>query len=221
MREAYENIRFDLNSKKHPTWGFDIYRTSFKDDELWQRYLDYIQKAINCMAEGDGGRNVATCAALDVKETHTADGTSLDGLTQDEVRRCHREWVASLKANDPDVYRLMSEPRRNYFLLANEDALDKFRAAEKSEYRWSNHLDVGDGEPDWIPEGVLVVICEAEESNQRFSPEVYEEDNPEREMAWQYVEACSVIRLYEMLCETNYAWYGFFAWPQSRQVWDY
>lgn len=106
MWEKRQNILFNLNSRSHLTWGLDIHRTSFKDDKLWQRCLDYIKASI-------------------------------------------------------------------------------------------------------------MSVSECEESDQRSQFE-----GLEREMAWQYVESFSIIRLYEELCETNHAWHSFFAWP-SDQAWNY
>ena len=133
--------------------------------------------------------------------------SSLEGLQPSEVRKCHVEWIASLKANDPDAYDQVSQARRNFFLLVNDDVLDKFRVTEASGFN-------AHGVPSYISDGVVIVLCEAEEEDERPY-----NDGPKGEMEWQYVDAYSIIAMYESLCGSNEAYYEFFAWP-PKQVWD-
>lgn len=49
-------------------WGFDVYRTSFEDDALFQRHTDYIRKAMIRRCEDDGAGDVASAATLYPKE---------------------------------------------------------------------------------------------------------------------------------------------------------
>ncbi|KAK7943794.1 uncharacterized protein PG986_012907 [Apiospora aurea] len=69
------------------------------------------------------------------------------------------EWIASLKAKDPDACGQISQARRNFFLLVNDDVLDKFRATEESGFHG------GHGMPSYLSnDGVVIVVCEAEEA---------------------------------------------------------
>ncbi|KAK7934530.1 hypothetical protein PG985_000025 [Apiospora marii] len=218
--ERYHYILHDLNGRIHPhqTWGFDVYRTSFADDELWHRYLDYIRQAVNKSSGNDGEGQIAACATLHVKERHLSDSdsdnnnnsssSSLEGLQPSQVRKCHMEWIASLKANDPDAYDMISQARRNFFLLVNDDVLDKFRATEESGFD-------SDEELRYIDDGVVIIVCEAEEEDERPY-----DDGPEGEMEWQYLDAYSITAMYESLCSSNEAYYEFFAFP-PEEVWDH
>ncbi|KAK8112407.1 hypothetical protein PG984_012933 [Apiospora sp. TS-2023a] len=217
MPERYEDILFDLNGRirPHQTWGFDVYRTSFQDEELWLRYLDYIRHAILEASENDGDGQIAACATLHVKErqpsdssSNTNDSNSLKGLEPSDVRKCHMEWIASLKANDPDAYDEVSQARRNFFLLVNDDVLNKFRTIEEIGFNRK-------GVPSYIADGVVIVVCEAEEDDERPY-----DDGPEGQMEWQYLDAFSITAMYQSLCESTLAYYEFFAWPPD-QVWDH
>ncbi|KAK8085200.1 hypothetical protein PG997_006471 [Apiospora hydei] len=205
MTERYEHILYDLNAciPPHQNWGFDVYWTSFQDEELWRRYLDYIRQAVTEASENDGEGQVAACATFHVKEIQPSDSrnsnsNSLEGLQPSEVRKCHMGWIASLKAKDPDASDQISEARRNFFfLLVNDDVLDKFRATEESGFHGRC------GVPSYLSnDGVVIVVCEAEEDDERPY-----DDGPEGEMEWQYLDAFSITAMYELLCGSTEAYY--------------
>ncbi|KAK8044162.1 hypothetical protein PG993_004186 [Apiospora rasikravindrae] len=184
--------------------------TSFQDEGLWRRYLDYIRQAVTEASENDGEGQVAACATFHVKERQPSDSSSsLEGLQPSEVRKCHMEWIASLKAKDPDAYYQISQARRDFFLLVNDDVLDKFRATEESGFHG------GCGVPSYhTNDGVVIVVCEAEEDDERPY-----DDGPEGDMEWQYLDAFSITAMYESLCGSTEAYYEFFEWPPEG-VWD-
>lgn len=159
----------------------------------------------------DGEGQIAACATLHVKGRRLSDSShnsnSLEGLQPSDVRKCHMDWIASLKAKDPDAYDQISQARRNFFLLVNDNVLNKFRATEESGFN-------RDGVPSYIDDGVVIVVCEAEEDDERPY-----DDGPEGEMEWQYLDAFSITAMYELLCGSTEAYYEFFVWP-PQGVWD-
>ncbi|KAK8016283.1 hypothetical protein PG993_014472 [Apiospora rasikravindrae] len=180
-------------------WGFDVYRTSFEDDALFQRYIDYIQKAMIRRCEADEAGDVASAATLYPKEEQC--GKHLGNLLLDEVRKLHMEWVAAVKGDNPHGNVPIEPARRDYFMLVNDEVLKRFRVAEEK-------LAKENREPEYCDEGVVAIVCLC------YEPE--DDDDDDDELAcrmWQYVWADAISELYNMLCDESEWWITAFARP--------
>lgn len=187
MREILRAVQ--LYSK----WGFDVYRTSFKDDEVFQRYIDYVRKAMIRRCESDGAGDVASAATLYTNEKQG--GKNLNGLSVDEVRKLHMKSVATLKRDGGQA--------AEYFMLVNDEVLERFRMAEEE-------LAKENRKPKYIGEGVVVIMCLGYEEE---DPEGLSADDDESDMMWQYVQANAVAEFYNMVSGDGEWWFTSFAWP--------
>ncbi|KAK8128928.1 hypothetical protein PG984_010036 [Apiospora sp. TS-2023a] len=184
-------------------WGFDVYRTSFGDDELFQRYIDYVRNAMIRGAEDEEqAPHVASKATLYPKEEQG--GQHLENLSLDEVRKLHMEWVAAVQRDVPkgkdDGLGLA---RSHYFMLVNDEVLERFRLAEEK-------LAQENLEPEYFHEGVMAIMCVGYEQEEDDD----DNDNELKGRMWQYVWADSLSELYDMIeaCSTEW-WITAFAWP--------
>ncbi|KAK8097553.1 uncharacterized protein PG998_013039 [Apiospora kogelbergensis] len=183
--------------------GFNIYRTSFKDDELFQRFIDYIRKAVIQHCESE--RQVDDIPTMYTKEE--IGGKHLRGLSVDEVRRLHMEWVATTAESTPrtdnfDVYDFRAE----YFMLVNDEVLEGFRVAE-DEYA-KEHKEF-----DYIYDGAVAIMCIGYE-DEETGEGVYLS-----EATWQYIEPWAIAELYDMIGRDPEWWFAAFVWPPGRYGW--
>ncbi|KAK8036211.1 hypothetical protein PG993_008825 [Apiospora rasikravindrae] len=169
-------------------WGFDVYRTSFKDDELFQQYIDYIRKAMIRRCDSDGAGDVASAATLYTKEEQG--GIDLNGLSVDEVRKLHMESVATRERDGGQA--------DGYFMLVNDEVLERFHVAEEE-------LAKENRKPEYVGEGVVVIMC--------LGYEEEEADDDESDMMWQFVQADAVAEFYNMVSGDGEWWFTSFAWP--------
>ncbi|KAK7926646.1 hypothetical protein PG985_003644 [Apiospora marii] len=184
-------------------WGFDAYRTSFGDDELFQRYIDYVRNAMVRGCKDEGVDRMASTATLYPREEQG--GQHLKDLSLDEVRKLHMEWVAAVKRDVPDGYDDGLGLRRDYFMLVNDEVLERFRAAEEK-------LAKENREPEYFHEGVMAIVCVGYEQEQ--DEEDDDDDNELEGRMWQYVWADSLSELYIMINnDSREWWFTAFAWP--------
>ena len=181
-------------------WGFDAYRASFEDDELFQRYIDYLLNAMiwGCEAEGQG--HLASTASLYPKEE--PGGQYLENLSLDEMRKLHMEWIAALERDDPENLIRSDYTRQAFFMLVNDEVLERFRAVEEK-------LAKENREPEYCFEGLMAIMCVGYEQDE-------DDDDDDNELVgriWQRVWADSISELYSTITDTGgESWFTTFAY---------
>ncbi|KAK7990739.1 hypothetical protein PG990_015019 [Apiospora arundinis] len=175
-------------------WGFDVYRTTFEDGELFQRYMDYLRKAMITACRDSGAADVADATTLYIKEEQG--GKDLNGLSLDQVRKHHMEWIATQTRSDTEID--VSPIRQHCFMLVNYEVLERFRVAEEQ-------LAKKNKEPTYFMEGVVATMCLA-----------WEPDDPDdSECMWQYVQADALADLFHRVSNETGWWFDAFARPPN------
>ncbi|KAI1262341.1 hypothetical protein F5Y18DRAFT_439123 [Xylariaceae sp. FL1019] len=133
-------------------WGFYVYRTTFDDQEIWERYMNYIHNAVTTHIQ-----NPSYCRGMDpevVRKCHssfqfvTKEDKSLEGLTYDQVREIFHQWIVTGDAENDwgsgyNMRNVMEAEADSaiqywYFVYVDKDILEGFRQiddgrAEKNE----------------------------------------------------------------------------------------
>ncbi|KAI1126536.1 hypothetical protein F5Y10DRAFT_266971 [Nemania abortiva] len=197
-------------------WGLYVYRTTFEDEEIWERYVKYVHNAVNAGVLGYYWRvdpalvvRVQSSFQLIIKEDE-----SLEGLTYHQVRETFGPWIASGGAEEDQW--LGSGMYDWYFLYVDQVILEKFRQIDDARQ---------EGPPDYIAEQVPLIVVEAyplrwgpepdDEVDSKFEGDPAEEDAGKD---WQYVSAYHLLEFIDMHRGDGDAWYTFFKHPP--EVWD-
>ncbi|KAI1170387.1 hypothetical protein F4777DRAFT_569453 [Nemania sp. FL0916] len=198
-------------------WGFYVYRTTFEDQELFERYIKYIHNAVTVKYQSYYGGlhptlapKVSSSFRLIVKEDK-----SLDGLTYDNVRDIFVRWTTTGEVESDrwinfDMY-------GRYFIYVDRDTLEKFRRID----------DAREGQlPDYAAEAeeVPFIMVNAppvqEEDPDDILNSKFEEDYATDEDAgkeWQYVAPFYIPNFVDLHQRNGEAWYRFFERPPA--VW--
>ncbi|KAF9877831.1 hypothetical protein CkaCkLH20_04966 [Colletotrichum karsti] len=82
---------------EYSRWGFYIYRTTYDDDDLWDRYVTYIhekaKRAIDLGSDGSQGQF----------RVFLVEGPGLDGTSIEDVREQYLHWSSKLSISDWEI----------------------------------------------------------------------------------------------------------------------
>ncbi|OTA98949.1 hypothetical protein M426DRAFT_16914 [Hypoxylon sp. CI-4A] len=200
-------LLYGASFPNNETWGFIIYRTTYDDQALWERYLAYVKKAMRAsLAPRDPfAYGQAACMKLRLKfELQTKENKEdLEGKSILELREEFGRWVTTIPK---DEKRGISKPRYDYFLYVDKEVLDRFQRLESAR---------GDREPNFITEEVVAIVVEAHRINweEDRSDDGGDDDNMwER---WQYIKPYSIPELYDDVLRGSELWYKFFVFAPN------
>ncbi|KAI1504254.1 hypothetical protein F5X99DRAFT_406323 [Biscogniauxia marginata] len=94
-KDIYELIHsLELWEPNTPhSWGFFVYRTTYTDQGLWERYTSYLRNAVLAsVEEHEESEKLKSTFELIFKE----DREALEGRSLEEVREIFGRWVAAL-----------------------------------------------------------------------------------------------------------------------------
>ncbi|KAI1648673.1 uncharacterized protein F4817DRAFT_314632 [Daldinia loculata] len=191
-------------------WGLFIYRTTYDDQELWERYLAYVKTAIMHAIKPQSEPDLPSSwnpftyefprrAKLQSRfELLTKeDKKNLNGKSISEAREEFRHWVATVPSEEKKG---ISRPRYNYFLYVDRDVLDRFQIVETAR---------GDREPDYVLEDVIAIIVEADWEKDTLS----DDDDDDVGKEWQFIQVHSIPRLYDSVIHDEDGWFRYFTRP--------
>lgn len=111
------------------------------------------------------------------------------------------EWVATVKGDNPHDNAGIDPSHCDYFMLVNDEVLERFRVAEEK-------LAKENQEPVYCDEGVVAILCLGYEQEEDDDDDDWLEGR-----MWQYVCADAISELYDRLCDCGEWWITAFAWP--------
>ncbi|RYP36002.1 hypothetical protein DL767_003569 [Monosporascus sp. MG133] len=171
----------------HPSWGFFFLRSKISNQELWERYINYVRSAVfdeltppHLITAMPMPSHVEECRDLQSQfEIIVRDDLVVESSSLEQARQGFVEWAA----NQPKPSIAFRRPRYNYFIYVNDEVLERFEKAT-----------AGKPEPDYYRDDVVVVVVSAEQHlwNPNYSdgpdPDSDEEEDGEddikKEMSW-------------------------------------
>ncbi|KAH6697563.1 hypothetical protein F5X68DRAFT_5546 [Plectosphaerella plurivora] len=133
------------------TWGFIVYRLTYKDQEFWDDYLEYIHKAVRAMIDRQVSEELweppeipappnpreAEIRAEAEEEKNNfhlclREGPELDGRSIEDVRAINSNWLPGLRpVLPPELSWQCNWAARTvdltFVMCVDDDSLDRFR----------------------------------------------------------------------------------------------
>ncbi|KAJ3952891.1 hypothetical protein N0V92_010654 [Colletotrichum tropicale] len=114
-RDVFSNISLDMINTGYHTWGFVVYRCTYDDDDLWNRYLMQLKQF--CHEELVKGRRAELLEKY-LDWVVIEDRANLDNASKSDVRRHFDGWVSEQG---------LVEPPSGAFPRPNVTKLPRFR----------------------------------------------------------------------------------------------
>jgi hypothetical protein len=143
-----------LKNDKHDKWGWVVYRTTYNDDEAWNRFRDFIIEE----SREEIAKSEAPEIADSLEWTFVEDSATLDGASKNHLRSRFKRWASeALKSEQPRVedhkFGTYGIPRYSHFIIVDEGALKSavYDAAQpaKAELFGDGYVNFVDA--DWKP----------------------------------------------------------------------
>ncbi|KAH6665328.1 hypothetical protein F5X68DRAFT_237134 [Plectosphaerella plurivora] len=214
---------YDLAIRGSPSpqkWGFFIFRTTYKDEGLWNNYITHIRhQASLFLRRQEHASELMSHLNLTVMD----DATLLDGASKDEVREIFRKMVYKLPeegdpANGiPDADEREDTPRYTQCVYVDDECLESYSQLDwgkVGELRQRLKLDEKEDFTWFEPDPFLIVLNCQDDDDERLSrypededaaPDI-EEGMEEVDMSWMPVECRWLTLFYAKLVAD---WYDY------------
>ncbi|KAI1267116.1 hypothetical protein F5Y18DRAFT_444082 [Xylariaceae sp. FL1019] len=183
-------------------WGLYVYRTTFDDQGLWNRYMDYVHSAVTtriknsyyrAQSDPDVVEKVSSSFQLRAKEDK-----SLENLSYTQVRENYRQWIAAGEADQDwgtggGMFQRIEESRAR-----KNEPVDYFKEDVP--------LMIVDGQPVMPPD-------EDDDSYSKFEGDPADEDAGKE---WQIVPAFYLMDFVDFHRGDGEAWYTFYKAPPAQ-----
>lgn len=130
-------------------WGLRIYRCTYRNDEAWQRFMDFFRERSAARLRRLSAADLFSTLAWEVQE----DASTLDGMSKAAVRDLFRDWVIQATAGIDSDAREALNPRYRFCVHVDEEALRSVlqfldtRDSRAFEEGFVNIVQV-----EWVPE---------------------------------------------------------------------
>lgn len=114
---AADCVDRQLRADGHKTWGWVIYRSTYKDDEQWQDFMDRLQYWIESTSEEHNGTDLIPTLDVQVHE-----GPEYDGASPEVCQGYFLQWVRLQGIQEHGSLGLAQ--RYRYFLHVDQEALE-------------------------------------------------------------------------------------------------
>ncbi|OBR11258.1 hypothetical protein CH63R_03554 [Colletotrichum higginsianum IMI 349063] len=218
-RDAYQRTCLNMISTGIHKWGFVVYRCTYDDDELWNRYLAQLKSF--CSA------NLLEKRRAELLEQYLDwvvidDRATLDNASQPEVRKHFNQWVSEQNVPTLPVTAITNRspiqlPRFQYCLYVDKQCLDTVIQFQEANDGTALFIDL-------LPPMVFAIVdrtwtlegTESDDGDDRDEAESEEDEDEEDEIedgggcplidgsdrryvGWVYCNAFYVGGLYETL----------------------
>ncbi|KAJ6184860.1 hypothetical protein N7519_006161 [Penicillium mononematosum] len=166
-----------MDENGHKTWGFVLYRCTYKSDSDWEKFMHQYLKPVKTSLERNNGLNI-----LDRFRPTVFEDRRFDGATSFAIRDHFNQWVAIAPQQEqgiPAEVALATPPGRYKFcLMVDEESLQSVinRPADMDEYAderdHSAYVILVSG--SWNPEMEEIDDEELEEYGGVYEPEVFD-----------------------------------------------
>ncbi|KAF1988766.1 hypothetical protein K402DRAFT_391467 [Aulographum hederae CBS 113979] len=128
LHDTSEDIREELVGKGLSKWGWVIYRSTYGDDETWQRFLDILKQGTGAESQHESDPGVT-----DMIDWKVMEGPEFADASKDAVREYFKAWTASDEAkaeqpnrtiNNEDGSLMGLTPRYTFCVHVDTDALE-------------------------------------------------------------------------------------------------
>ncbi|KAK5993962.1 hypothetical protein PT974_07400 [Cladobotryum mycophilum] len=96
-KEPYGSMIRTMQETGFRTWGFVIYRGTYSDDALWQRYMDEMKEQIRNELDRYGREELL----MQYLSFTVIEDPSLEGASKDDIRKRFADWVAENNFDHP------------------------------------------------------------------------------------------------------------------------
>ncbi|KAJ3580160.1 hypothetical protein NPX13_g406 [Xylaria arbuscula] len=171
-------------------WGLHVYRATYQDQELWDRYMEYIRNAV--MSSLQPSNDIVTGSEI-LRYQRLRDSFQL-------VARENKDW------DDWTVWKMRerSPPTSQwYFIYVNKDTLADFKAIDDARQTKP---------PNYFEEEVTFTVVHT-------LPGWRDDDDDDDDDAgkeWQYVCAYWLARFFELTYGNGGSWFDFFVRPPRK-----
>ncbi|CAJ2510462.1 Uu.00g132710.m01.CDS01 [Anthostomella pinea] len=181
------SLEASANRGEAPSWGLDVYRATYGDQNLWYRYIEYVRNAVahTLRPRSSGAEEVAASALLhSTFRLVTMEDVGWDGFTTGQLREVFGQRS---RAAIEDVDQNRHRPKYNYFMYVDKDVLDRFERAFPAGQ---------DIVPNYVDDDVVIIVVEALETRWSGLPPdgaMLEEEewsnHEDDDKEWQYSRA--------------------------------
>ena len=220
---GYANTILSLFRSGHPKWGFLIYRTTYDDDDAWNRFMDVFTRIAEHFLRKFGKQQRLQPY---LHWTVMDDRTAFENASKDAIRDHFRNWIdtRSVERDGPGADRADitgRSPRYNTCVYVDKAAVEEASMElgprpEFGIYRYKGRVILIDAQfgqhlqgPTELTEFELQEIANGE-----YTMEDIEEDDEyeliegrsEYDVGWMYVKLEFVSAAYEELAAGLHSW---------------
>lgn len=209
-------IRRRLERSNHDKWGFVIYRTTYGDNEAWERCKEIIIDRTRWQIR----ESEAPELLQSLKWTFFEDCQAFEGATTCMLRRHFKSWAKANWRLEQPRGRTDSGQRYQFFLRVDRDVLESIIHApgvgEKLPWLEAGHIDLVDALWRSQLERVDTDTEEIDMPDLDFEPV---EGCREEDVGWMRVPAERIgLEMYSTFCEHN-VWYIYYERPPAM-AWE-
>ncbi|TDZ32232.1 hypothetical protein C8034_v011655 [Colletotrichum sidae] len=205
LKTVYSNMTLPFEGLYR--WGFYLYRTTYDDQPLWERYISGLRQRAMDVIAADASDKVAEmqqCFRITVIE----DKDTLDGKSIEEVQQRFNNWVHGLSDDADEEHEIPPSIKRDHVrfyyclfvdaaCLASMDDTQEEGVAPFVKVITTEMLNVPvDEDDEWEPEG--------EEGTVEYD--------------WMYVRCDNICNYYDMMMN-GFQWdrqYRLCRWPEKH-----
>jgi hypothetical protein len=103
---------------KHRVWGWVIFRCTYDSDEDWDKFMDYMRRALRKALERNGGLDLLDSCSITVIE----DEETLDDASTAFVREEFKKWCCSAPQQEQGTGPTRSQ-RYQFYIQIEEESL--------------------------------------------------------------------------------------------------
>lgn len=187
-RHAYGPLIGGMQKTGYHKWGFVVYRTTYDDDEAFQRFVALMRQSVEETLEGRGQKDLL----LQYHDFIIMDDKKFDGATKLQIRKHFVAWIAEQK--DAGVIPELActhtwlIPRFTHCLVVDKASMQNFTDYEN----WAPPYLLYNRPPpacalvdaDWKSPGKGSAVCEPIENCRK------------RYVGWMYITLSYVVGMY-------------------------
>ncbi|KAI1348747.1 hypothetical protein F5Y01DRAFT_317389 [Xylaria sp. FL0043] len=188
-------------------WGYYVYRTTYEDQDLWERFIEYVKNAVmsSLQPSYDNTSESEVLRYQTLRESFRLvirENINWNNLTLWEMREIF-DPPGSAGADQPEPIKwLTCGMDRWYFTYVNKKILMNFKAIDCSRQTPT---------PNYFDEGIAVIVVHTQPEWRQ-----YDEDDAGKE--WQYVCVYWLSHFYGLIYRDSEGWFTLFVKPPRK--WD-
>ncbi|KAF9875099.1 hypothetical protein CkaCkLH20_07365 [Colletotrichum karsti] len=194
-------------------WGFYLYRATYDDQHLWERYISFLSGMASSYLARD-----TTHRRQEIRDKFrlslVEDPDALDGATMNDVKARFQNWSDSLPDEGIEDEEVPKEQNRDYArfrycLFVDAECLESFKQQEGrlNDYAGGDHAE-GGAFVKVINAEHQVIDSEGDDSeaDENLEEEEAGQEEDGFEEDWMYIDCRWVCAFYDIVQDGGYEW---------------